>query len=241
MRNFLKQNFLFVLGLFFGYAALEMSFGSTFVRPYGTPDYAGGQKAVGAKVNAEFQALSDFLNGGNIGSTNIATGGVATANLAANSVTVAKMLTENLLVTASSSAFSITTAGGAPVTVTNLSTTITTTGRSVYVGLEPAPATYLLSNIQTFGSYVMAITSTAAVNEDVLFFVKDGSTTAHFDIAGENSNTEKIQLPCSSFHYIDAASLGNAGTYTYAVKVSQRQDADAVRVFNCRLVVRELY
>lgn len=233
MRNFLKHNFLVIGMLLCGFAAFSLA--NTITRPYGSSDYAGGQKAVGAKVNAEFQSIVDWLNGGNIGSTNIATGGVATANLADGSVTIAKMAGACCgypVITASSSAFSMT--GTVPVTVSNLSTTITTNGRAVRVALEPAPGTYLLNNAQVYGSYVAVIGGANGTFSNI-FFVNNGATTAVFNINTFSNNTA---FQCSDFSYTE--NLLPAGTYTFALKASAYQNvAPQLQVFNCRLVVRE--
>jgi hypothetical protein len=236
MRNFLKHNFLVMLLLLCGYAAWSLA--STITRPYSSADYAGGQKAVGAKVNAEFQNIVDWLNGGNIGSTNIATGGVATTNLADGSVTIDKIAGACCgypIVTTSSSAFTM--AGLVPVQVSNLSTTITTHGRGVYVGLEPNPGTYLLSGSQTYGSYIAALGNGTGIGAN-LFFVNNGATTAFYNIM-TNTAGQNILYPCSAFHYTE--NLPAAGTYTFAVKLSENAGNSALgaQVFNCRLVVRE--
>lgn len=237
MRIF-NHAFLLILCSTFAYTAGQLVFGNTITRPYSSADYAGGQKAVGAKVNAEFQSIVDWLNGGNIGPTNIATQGVATSNLADGSVTLAKMAGACCgypTVTNSSSAFSSSTnAGVTPVTVSNLSTTFTSHGRAIYVGLEPNLSTYLLNNNQTFGSYIAVVGGSNGVFSN-LFFVRNTSTTAHFNITTFSNNTG---YTCSDFHYTEDALA--AGTYTFSVKVSSYANlASSIAVFNCRLVVRE--
>ncbi len=236
MRNFLKQNFLFVLGCLFGYSALELSFGDTFVRPYGSGDYAGGQKAVGAKVNAEFQEISDWLNGGNIDSTNLASGGIVNANIADATIAIGKLATSGLKVTSSSSAYSLT--GIIPAQVTNLSTTLTTHGRPVSVYLEGAPATYLFSGSQTFGNYVAAAGNGTGIASN-LFFVTDSATASFYNVM-TNTAGGTILYPCSSFSYTDTSL--SAGSHTFAVKVSQSAGNSSlgIFVFNCRLIVREV-
>lgn len=248
MRNFLKQNFLVMLVLFFGYAAIALA--STYVRPYSSTDYLGGQKAVGAKVNAEFQAISDFLNGGNIGSTNIAALGVATSNindLAVTTgkindaaVTFAKLAASNLKVTGTSSAFSITNSYSQAVT--NLSTTITTVGaRPVTVKLEAAGGTYLLSGASKYDSYVAFQNASAhgspGTDFAALWIVRDGSTVAHYASEIGKTGVSGVYKACSAFSFTDQPA---AGSHTYSVYVTSAGSLqDTALVYNCRLVVRE--
>ena len=238
MRNFLKQNFLVMLVLFFGYAAIALA--STYVRPYSSTDYLGGQKAVGAKVNAEFQAISDFLNGGNIGSTNIAALGVATSNINDAAVTFAKLAASNLKVTGTSSAFSITNSYSQAVT--NLSTTITTVGaRPVTVKLEAAGGTYLLSGASKYDSYVAFQNASAhgspGTDFAALWIVRDGSTVAHYASEIGKTGTSEVYKACSAFSFTDQPA---AGSHTYSVYVTSAGSLqDTALVYNCRLVVRE--
>jgi len=76
---------------------------TTIVRPYGASDYAGGAKAVGSKVDSEFDTIVNWLNGGNIASGNIAAFGVLKTNLSI----------ANLKSTAGSGLFQMTTGNNA--------------------------------------------------------------------------------------------------------------------------------
>lgn len=248
MKQFLKHNFLILLVLFFGYAAYALA--NTITRPYTSADYAGGQKAVGSKVNAEFDTIVNWLNGGNISSANIQGGGVATSNIASQAVTSSliangnvgftQLAASNLKITSSSSAFSFTNLYSQ--VVNNLSTTITVTGtRPVRVSLDAAPATYLLSGSQVYGSYVTFQNSVAhgASGTDwaALWFVRDGSTTAHFAQTIGKTNTSDVYQPCSSFWFIDQPA---AGAHTYSVSATSAGSVqDTALIYNCRLVVRE--
>lgn len=236
MRNFLKHNFLVLLVLFCAYAAV--SWASTITRPYSAADYAGGQKAVGSKVNAEFQSIVDWLNGANISSGNIATQGIATSNYADSSVTLAKLGSSNLVVTSSSSAYQA-TGSVSPFTVTNLSTTITTNGRPVVVSLEPAPSTYISSGSTFFGSFVRQFANPSGTS-DALFFVRDSSTTAYFFLSNLSgaATIDDMRNQCSNFRYTETSLA--AGTYTFAVKIGLAATGNTVFVYNCRLVVREV-
>lgn len=210
---------------FFNIAVLclipSLAFATSFTRPYGASDYAGGAKAVGAKVNAEFAYISSWLNGGNIATGNIAAFGVANTNLAM----------PNLGITTSSSSFS----GQGPnlVSVTNLSTTITTVGRPVEIRLQNAYDLVTISSSQTTIDGVYSDDTTSTRPGSSVMFIRDSATVSRMAVPYKGTN---VYNPCSSYSYIDQPS---SGTYTYAVKVSN-SGSNSTFVYNCRLVVREL-
>lgn len=242
MRTFLKNNLLAILVCVFAVGSFASA--TTITRPYSSSDYAGGTKAVGAYVNAEFQNIVSWLNNGNITSVNIGTGGVATANLASFSVTEAKIAAyavtpgklsaPNLKVTSSSSLFTLSNTV-TPATITNLSTTITASGfRNLSVRLENNPGTYVSSGADRPSGGMETIGANALTVGSNIFFVRDASTTAHWPIAA----TAGTRLPCN-FSYTEV--LPPAATYTFTVKVSNGDaSATGLAIFNCRLVVEEL-
>ncbi len=253
MRDFLKKNLLAILVCLF--AAFTYASASTITRPYSAADYAGGTKAVGAKVNAEFASIVSWLNGGNIGSDNIATGGVATANIASFAVTTAKLnggavtldkLEAAHIYVTSSSSVSQAAAQPTPAVITNLSTTFTATGRPVNVSLEAYPAPYILNGVTTYGSGVTAIADGTIGASGAIFFVRDSSTTAHFPILNFVSSGIAVGAPtytaipyqCADFHYTEIG-LTSGVSYTFSAKASSVNGSSSVIVLNCRLVVRE--
>lgn len=245
MREFLKRNALALGVLFCGYAVFSLAQAGTFTRTYGSSDYAGGQKAVGSKINTEFNDLANFLNGGNIGTANLEALGVTTAKVATGAITPAKIASSNLKVTSSSSAYAMSSV--VPATITNLSTTYTSNGRPVYIGLEAAPATYLSSLVATYGSSVTTTADPVKAFAGAIYFVTDSSTTAHFPLWNLVSSGIAVGAPaytgipyrCADFHYTDS-SMTSGVTYTISAKVSAATTSTAVvSVTNCRLVVRE--
>lgn len=243
MRNFLKNNALAILVCLAAMGTFASA--TTITRPYGASDYAGGTKAVGAKVNAEFASIVAWLNSGNIDSTNIATSGVATANIQALAVTTAKIANlsvtpgkleaANIKVTSSSSLYTLTNTV-TPATVTNLSTTFTPSGlRPLSIRLENNVGNYVFSGNSIPSGLIEVAGAGALTVGNNLFFVKDGSTTVHFPIA----LTSGTRVPCSMFNYTEFSP--SAGTYTYALKASNGNTSDTgISVVNCRLVVEEL-
>lgn len=250
MRKILQKSLLWLIPLLvaiYTYAALA----TTITRPYSSSDYAGGTKAVGAKVNAEFQNIVSWLNGGNISSDNIATSGVATANIASFAVTTAKILDANVTlaklesshisVTSSSSLYQ--TLSEVPATVTNLSTTFTPSGRPITVALEPVAATYQNGGITRYDGFVSGGNIASGNGNDAIFFVRDSSTTAHWQflpVSLGGGAWARQTYPCAAFRYTETG-LTSGVSYTFALKASTglSGSVSTVTVANCRLVVRE--
>lgn len=208
-----------------------IALGGTIVRPYGPSDYAGGAKAVGSKVNSEFATIASFINGKNIASDNITDLGINTANLNTGAVTKIKQ-TSNYAVTASSGTFAYVASSATTLkAITNLSTTITTTGKPVLVGLYPAEYNGSLGAIiwQTGG---------VAANSGTLWLLRDSSTTgAGYNMNGSGNTLETHS--CSNFSYVDTPV---SGTYVYSVRLSvvYSSGTSEADVNHCRLIVQEL-
>lgn len=217
MKQFLKNNLIAVVLCTFIVSAI--SYATTYNRPYSSTVYNAGTKAVGTYVNAEFQAIADFLNNGNISSVNIQAAGVEQNDLFSN-----------MRITDASSLF---TASGATATqVTNLSATITTQGRPVRLEIIGTGTLYQNSGTSTLAAYLSS--NDSIFNASYLTFNRDSSTLSQQKI---NYNATLLYAdPCSSYSHTDFVS---AGTYTYSVKVFSNP-GNAVVVAGCRLVVREL-
>lgn len=217
MKQFLKNNLIAVV-LCTCIVSL-VSYATTFSRPYSSTVYNAGTKAVGTYVNAEFQAIADFLNNGNISSVNIQAQGVEQNDLFSN-----------MRVTNASSLF---TATGATATqVTNLSQSLTTQGRPVRLELISTSTTYAVNGTSTLASFLYSDDNN--LNASYLTFNRDSSTLAQQVINYHDSLL--YADPCSSYSHTDFVS---AGTYTYTVKVFSNPGKTAT-VAGCRLVVREL-
>lgn len=201
------------------FVTTALGFATAYNRPYNSSSYTGGTKAVGLVVNAEFQALTDWINGGNISSVNIAALGVT-----------GPKLFSNFFVSDSSSLF--TNTGATAAQVTNFSASITTSGRPVHLSIQGTGTLYQISNQGTLAGLVY---SDDQVNrQSYLAFYRDGSTLSQYRVNyGGNLNYAD---QCSSFSHIDFPS---AGTYTYNVKAFSAPGF-TLTVSGCRLVVREL-
>jgi len=199
----------------------SIAFATSFTRPYGASDYAGGAKAVGDKVNSEFAYISSWLNGGNIASGNVANLGILRENMEA----------VNLEITTSSSSFS----GQGPilVDVTNLSTSITTSGRPVEVKMQSAYDAVVISGSSTTIDGVSSDDTSSSTPGSAVMFIRDSATITRMAVPSQAGN---VYNPCSSYSYIDQPA---AGTYTYKASVSNA-GTNTTYVYNCRLMVREL-
>lgn len=229
--NFFKNNLVAMIVALFAFGGLSLA--TTYNRPYDSTDYAGGTKAVGAYVNAEFQGLTDFLNAGNLSSINIANGGIATANIAGGAVTPAKMarLTDDSFSILSGSISSVSTTA----TVTGLEFSITTSGRpvAIYVrGLD-------LPNVSGYFA-VVSDTSTSMLgsvylyrNGVVLQNVRIGGTVP----SGQEGASNRFFYPPSAFNFIDNPV---AGTYTYSIRVSVDDANSSISLADLQVIAYEL-
>jgi hypothetical protein len=160
----------------------------------------------GAKLNDN---VVDDITIEKTGTTlNIKDGGVGSTQIANGAVTQAKRASLNLQTSSSSGTFNITNSSSTYSTVTNLSVTITTTGRPVFVGL------------MSDGTNTTATTEACLVTDGGFYRFARGSSSLGGFFVGSNS------VPCTSFFVIDSPS---AGTYTYSFQQrtsggSQRRD-----------------
>lgn len=159
-----------------------------------------------------------------IGTGAISDNAVTPAKIAADAVTTAKILDANVTrpklvavgqqLSASSGAFS--TASGTLIDVTNLSVSITTTGRPVVVMLvhdggvfASRLAAYQQTNVDSGPQAIFAILRGASViaqHEVAGFHSTSGGDTEHLSL---------VSCPASALHHVDVVA---AGTYTYKVQ-----------------------
>jgi hypothetical protein len=178
----------------------------------------------------------------------IPTGGIAdaaitTVKIGANAVTTAKILDANVTKAklaalgqqvSSSDSGSFTDTSGSDVDVTNLTVTITTTGRPVFIGI--------IGNNNAGGSYVSAIATNAFPVPHPsahIKFLRDASViTTHLlesIVSGAAGSNLSITVPPTSFFHIEVPA---AGTYTYKVKANS--GTGSIFVNECNLIAYEL-
>lgn len=167
----------------------------------------------------------------------IVTGGitdlaVTAAKLAANAVTTAKILDGNVTQAKraalgqqlSTACGGYSTTSATYVDVTNLSVTITTTGRPVFIGL--------IADDAATSSYLGTGTAAGAASVSRFAILEGATTIAITELAGDDLTA----IPVSSFSTIRVPS---AGTYTYKVQAKLVGVGSAV-VNNAKLIAYEL-
>lgn len=171
----------------------------------------------------------DCITDETITSAKIDDGTIVNADISNTTITNAKLAALNYAISASSSG-SFTTTSASAVDVTNLSVSITTSGRPIVAELIPVGA----SDLCQIG-YSDLVNSTAGAT---FYLLKDATvvytTGGAFDAAG--ATTISINIPNGAFFAFDTPA---AGTYTY--KVQARADfAATAKVTQCKLIVREI-
>jgi hypothetical protein len=166
-----------------------------------------------------------------VGSAQLADNAVTTAKIGANAVTQAKRAALGQQVSSSSGSFSTTSTS--LIDITNLSVTITTTGRPVYICLVPS---------LTAASRVAANRSTTAlVAQAEITFVRDATTVfvcdMSIDASSLSSTSAYLSMPTSMFSQIDTPA---AGTYVYKARTRALTTSTTVSVTEARLFVYEL-
>lgn len=156
--------------------------------------------------------------------------GIGTAKIADAAVTPAKKAALGQQISSSSGAY--TTTSTSFTDVTNLTFSITVTGRPVMVALIPDGDTVNVSCIGVTNSG-----STAAGGQ---VKIRRGSTTLGlYLLRNLGSNTTRaLQLPPSSFFLVDTGA--SAGTQSYAVSVLAASGTDTVNVSYVKLIAYEL-
>lgn len=157
-------------------------------------------------------------------SIQVISGSTSIINVPADgSVTKAKLSASNHVISSSSGSF--TTTSTSAVDVTNLSVTITSSGRPVCIALSG-------------GTLSSSSTSTTPVS--YIEVVRGGSvldtTRLQYNVSSAFS-TAAIIIPASSLSYFDVQA---AGTYTYKIRVYSFTSGTTTNVDNAKLVAYEI-
>jgi hypothetical protein len=157
---------------------------------------------------------------------------VTTAKIDDGAVTQAKRAALGQQISASSGSFSSSSAFD--VDVTNLTVTITTTGRPIYLGLT--------SGVGGTGSYMRVFDTDAADALATVSFI-EGASTLKFNgniggrtATGSATDDPIFYLPCSAFNTVLVLA---AGTYTFKTTVDIGS-GDTIDVTDCTMVAYEL-
>jgi hypothetical protein len=165
-----------------------------------------------------------------VDTADITAAAVTTAKIADGNVTQAKRAALGQQVSASCGTFFTTSAFF--VNVTNLSVTITTTGRPVWVGLM-SDGGGAGSSIYAESSIYQAFMRTR--------FLRSGTEVAQFALiiqqGGSGSIVTNTYVPSSSANHIDVV---GAGTYTYTVQIRADTASTTAGLANAKLIAYEL-
>jgi hypothetical protein len=179
--------------------------------------------ALAADVNANFSAVATFLNSTKLNDDNLKTGGVGTASIADGAITQAKRASLGQQLSSGSGTF--TSTSNSFTDVTNLSVTLTTTGRPV--------ALLLVSSDND--CYVGAGGAGVGASAD-LAFLRSSTRIAVHTIYDEGG---LIRLPGSAFQAVDTGA--SAGSTTYKVQVKYTGGIGGnIAVTNLKLLAYEL-
>lgn len=153
--------------------------------------------------------------------------GITTTQLANGSVTPAKKSALGLQTSASSGSY--TSSSTSFVQVTNLSVTITTTGRPVFVGLIADPSTFSTIVLARANGVVLAgtVAIVSGATPIAQYALNSTLTTGAFG---------SLAYPVASISTIDSPSAGSQ-TYTCQVQVLS---GSQFSITNCRLIAYEL-
>ena len=155
----------------------------------------------------------------------IADSGVGTTQLAALNVTRPKLAAVGQQISSSSGTFS--TTSGSATDVTNLSVSITTTGRPVMLMIQPV-------NAVDFGGYLINRVAAGTIARANIIIARDGVAILKTQLGYDNGALTLI-IP-SGQTFLDTPA---AGTYTYKVQAQIVTDGD-ITVARCVLVAYEL-
>jgi hypothetical protein len=187
-----------------------------------------------SKIADEAVTTAKILDA-NVTTAKILDSNVTTAKIADAAVTQAKRVALGQQLSSSSGSFSTTTTGN--VDVTNLSVTITTTGRPVFVGCigDTAVADSYFEGEDTVGG-------TGSLARIILNIYRGGTiiqTTrlANYFGSGASSAAMIISAPPGILWTIDPVA---AGTYTYKINISDNSASRTKRAYNIKLIAYEL-
>lgn len=196
-------------------------------------------KLLAEDLNDEFDNIISAINGnlgpenfagGAVASSSIVDGAVVTSKIADGAVTIEKLASVTPEV---SSSASFSTDSTTYVNVPDLSTTITSTGRPIWVGLVWGDA------IWTPEQGEVAVLASSFSAKGFLNFHISNSTRNVVIIGGAghfDASSFAASYPCETAQFID---FQPAGTYTYQVRVKAYDD-ETIYVTNCKLRAFEL-
>lgn len=213
------------------YSALAASY--TITLPTALPLSNGSFLTSDTSGNLSYSSV-DFATltiSGGILSVN--TAGIQTANIADGAVTNVKLGPLNYFKTSSSGTFTVTGPNNNPVT--NLSGSLTTSGKPVMVMLQPDGTVSTVGNMQTTAGSVGSVSGGSGALPALVQILNGATVIASFIFQGNNGST--FYMPPSA-QFVDTSVIGTPGTYTYSVNLGT--NAQTSQMINCVLIAYEL-
>jgi hypothetical protein len=228
-----------------------------------TRNYAANTVLTEAQLDAAFDSIETFLNTTKLTADNIQNSAITAALIASNAVTTAKInasavttakINDSAVTTAkindgavtyakrvalnytlSSSSGSQTITSGTYTAITNASAAITTTGRPTLVCLQVDEGVEGYIEVEEVGS------SGTANADGNIRFQRDATTIMEaplrVDFPIDNTITNKIRIPSSSFWTIDFDTGTSSKTYTAQAKINVGTN---INIEDAKLLVIEL-
>lgn len=191
-----------------------------------------------------FMTLS---SSGNIASGPSVAAGITNANIANQTITQVLLASRatgttvaagGVAVSGSSGAFA--TSSASPVNVTNLSVTITTTGRPVWVFLQAFGGAAVPPN--PTATFYVQTTVGGTTSPRGAATILNGATVIHCSSLQTTSTVinSAIAIPSTAINTIDMSVNGVPGTYTYQVQLQVETSNTIAQIINSLLVAYEI-
>lgn len=200
-----------------------------------TLDASGNIAAPWSPDNSTTEISSNLLQ--------VKASGITATQLASNSVTTAKIVDLNVTKSKlsslgqqiSSSCGSFSTASGSYVAVTNLSVTINTIGRPVFVGLVSDNS----STSAGQGGFISVVNTAGQAAQGGFEILNAGSNIGSYELSSQANGASTIvaRSPSSSLWTIDLSGVPGSNTYTVRVALFS---GTALLVNNSKLIAYEI-
>lgn len=185
----------------------------------------------GGNMGDAIGTTSAFVSTGNIVDQNVTTAKIADQNV--TQIKLAPRATGTTVaaggVAISPACASFSTSSTSLIDVTNLTVTITTTGRPVMLFLQSTSSS----------SYLTSSSSDSSDAFSIIAFCRGGSDFRNFAF-GASSAPISIFTPSSAFRVMDLAVNANPGTYTYNIQAEVVGTSKTVSFTNVELVAYEI-
>ena len=216
-----------------------------------TKNYADDTVLYESDLDDMKSSIETFVNSTKLGSSNIAALAIAEDKLQASAVTAAKIASSAVTAVkiqdgsvtraklaavgqqlSSSCGASVAVTGTTYTDITNLTVTITTSGRPVFIMLQP--------EITGDSSIYCDRTNSGKQLADYIKILKDSADLHVVEVLqtyGRSGSTMKMSVPISSVMFLDAPA---AGTYTYKIQAKGTTANERITFSHIKLLAYEI-